>query len=112
MSQGDEALCPLDHTNLTKLPTLVVLILTGDYFNPDALYLRATQAKLERANSSQRQQLHSERSRAQEAAERAKEMIKVVDYTDRPHYKLLELYVFAAEDLFSFTKMWGGGFWF
>ena len=35
MSQGEEALCPSDHTNLTKLPKLVVLILTGDCFNPN-----------------------------------------------------------------------------
>ncbi|XP_076451645.1 uncharacterized protein LOC143287500 isoform X2 [Babylonia areolata] len=42
---------------------------------------RAAQAKLEQVNTSQRHQLQSEKSRAQEAAERAKEMIKASRHT-------------------------------
>lgn len=38
---------------------------------------RKTQAKLEEANAAQREQLESERYHAQEAADKAKDMIKV-----------------------------------
>ncbi|KAL8622666.1 hypothetical protein ACOMHN_009300 [Nucella lapillus] len=47
-----------------------------DKLQDELMESRASQARLEEVNTSQRHQLQSEKSRAQEAAERAKEMIK------------------------------------